>query len=102
LAVPLLGSSSELTQYADGGTVVQIHGRSFAIIGQRKHQTRGKGILLLHDIHPATVTALRGLLKELRQQDFHIPHMWRQLRSINSNGSTQCPREAVGVLLGSL
>ena len=30
---------------------------------------RGKGILLLHDIHPATVAALPGL------QDFHIVYV---------------------------
>ena len=38
-------------------------------------KARGKGILLLHDIHPATVAALPGLLKELRQRDFHIVHV---------------------------
>ena len=38
-------------------------------------EARGKGILLLHDIHPATVAALPGLLKELRQRDFHIVHV---------------------------
>ena len=32
----------------------------------------GKGILLLHDIHPATVLALSELLKELKQQGFHV------------------------------
>jgi hypothetical protein len=38
-------------------------------------KARRKGILLLHDIHPATVAALPGLLKELRQRDFHIVHV---------------------------
>jgi peptidoglycan-N-acetylglucosamine deacetylase len=38
-------------------------------------EVRGRGILLLHDIHPATVAALPGLLKELRQRDFHIVHV---------------------------
>jgi hypothetical protein len=38
-------------------------------------KARGKGILLLHDIHPATVAALLGLLKKLRQRDFHIVHV---------------------------
>jgi peptidoglycan/xylan/chitin deacetylase (PgdA/CDA1 family) len=36
---------------------------------------RGKGILLLHDIHPATVAALPGLLKDLKQRGFHIVHV---------------------------
>jgi len=35
-------------------------------------ETRGKGILLLHDIHPTTVAALPGLLKELKDQGFHV------------------------------
>ncbi len=35
-------------------------------------QARGKGILLLHDIHPVTVAALPGLLKELKEQGFHV------------------------------
>jgi peptidoglycan-N-acetylglucosamine deacetylase len=35
-------------------------------------EARGKGILLLHDIHPATVLALPGLLKELKQRGYHI------------------------------
>jgi peptidoglycan-N-acetylglucosamine deacetylase len=35
-------------------------------------EARGKGILLLHDIHPATVAALPGLLRELKQRGFHI------------------------------
>ncbi len=38
-------------------------------------QARGKGILLLHDIHPKTVAALPGLLKELREQGFHVVHV---------------------------
>jgi peptidoglycan/xylan/chitin deacetylase (PgdA/CDA1 family) len=32
----------------------------------------GKGILLLHDIHPATVAALPGLLQQLKNSGFHI------------------------------
>jgi peptidoglycan-N-acetylglucosamine deacetylase len=35
-------------------------------------ETRGKGILLLHDIHPATVAALAGLLKDLKEHGFGI------------------------------
>jgi peptidoglycan-N-acetylglucosamine deacetylase len=33
---------------------------------------RGKGILLLHDIHRATVEALPGILKELKERGFHV------------------------------
>jgi peptidoglycan/xylan/chitin deacetylase (PgdA/CDA1 family) len=35
-------------------------------------EKRGKGILLLHDIHPRTVAALPGLLQQLKEQGFHI------------------------------
>jgi len=35
-------------------------------------QARGKGILLLHDIHAATVAALPGILRDLKQRGFHI------------------------------
>jgi peptidoglycan-N-acetylglucosamine deacetylase len=35
-------------------------------------EARGKGILLLHDIHRATATALPALLKELKDRGFHI------------------------------
>ena len=38
-------------------------------------EARGKGILLLHDIHPATVAALPGLLKDLKQHGFRIVHV---------------------------
>ena len=43
------------------------------------HQTRharlnekGRGILLMHDIHPATAMALPMLLKELKSQGYHV------------------------------
>ncbi len=35
-------------------------------------EKRGRGILLLHDIHPATVLALPDLLKQLKANGFHI------------------------------
>ena len=35
-------------------------------------EKRGRGILLLHDIHPATVLALADLLKQLKANGFHI------------------------------
>ena len=38
-------------------------------------QKRGRGILLLHDIHPATALALPGLLSALKEQGFHIVHV---------------------------
>jgi peptidoglycan/xylan/chitin deacetylase (PgdA/CDA1 family) len=41
----------------------------------RRLEASGKGILLLHDIHPKTVAALPGLLKELKDKGFHIVHL---------------------------
>jgi len=38
----------------------------------KRLEARGKGMLLLHDIHPATVGALPGILKELKDKGFHI------------------------------
>jgi peptidoglycan-N-acetylglucosamine deacetylase len=41
-------------------------------LAMKRLEARGKGILLLHDIHPATVAALPGLLKDLKEQGFGI------------------------------
>jgi peptidoglycan/xylan/chitin deacetylase (PgdA/CDA1 family) len=38
-------------------------------------EARGKGILLLHDIHAATVAALPDLLKKLKEHGFHVVHV---------------------------
>jgi peptidoglycan/xylan/chitin deacetylase (PgdA/CDA1 family) len=38
-------------------------------------EARGKGILLLHDIHPATVAALPELLAKLKAAGFRIVHV---------------------------
>jgi peptidoglycan/xylan/chitin deacetylase (PgdA/CDA1 family) len=38
-------------------------------------EARGRGILLLHDIHPATVAALPELLGRLKREGFHIVHV---------------------------
>jgi peptidoglycan/xylan/chitin deacetylase (PgdA/CDA1 family) len=50
----------------------RISGKQIIALAMRRLEARGKGILLLHDIHPATVAALPGLLKELKDQGFHI------------------------------
>jgi peptidoglycan/xylan/chitin deacetylase (PgdA/CDA1 family) len=36
---------------------------------------RGRGILLLHDIHPATALALPSLLKELKEHGYKVVHV---------------------------
>ena len=53
----------------------RISAKKIIALAMNRLKARGKGILLLHDIHPATVAALPGLLKELRQRDFHIVHV---------------------------
>src|SRR5262245_43645828 len=35
-------------------------------------EVKGRGILLLHDIHPATAMALQRLLKEIKTRGFHV------------------------------
>jgi len=36
---------------------------------------KGRGILLLHDIHPATALALPSLLNELKEHGYHVVHV---------------------------
>ena len=38
----------------------------------RRLDAKGRGILLLHDIHPATAMALPTLLKELKEGGYHV------------------------------
>lgn len=38
-------------------------------------EAKGRGVLLLHDIQPATVIALPGLLKELKARGYRIVHV---------------------------
>ncbi len=53
----------------------RISPKKIITLALRRLEARGRGILLLHDIHPATVAALPGLLKELKQRGFHIVHV---------------------------
>ena len=55
----------------------RISGPQIIALAMRRLEVRGKGILLLHDIHPATVAALPGLLKELKDNGFHIVQVVR-------------------------
>ena len=48
----------------------------------RRLEERGRGILLLHDIHPATVMALPTLLKELKDRGY----MWYRLSPTVNSG----------------
>jgi peptidoglycan/xylan/chitin deacetylase (PgdA/CDA1 family) len=53
----------------------RISPKKIIALAMNRLEARGKGILLLHDIHPATVAALPGLLKNLKQRGFHIVHV---------------------------
>ncbi len=50
----------------------RIGAKGIIAAAMRRLEARGKGILLLHDIHPKTVAALPGLLKELKDKGFRI------------------------------
>ena len=50
----------------------RISGQQIIALAMQRLEERGKGILLLHDIHPATVAALPGLLKALKDNGFRI------------------------------
>jgi peptidoglycan/xylan/chitin deacetylase (PgdA/CDA1 family) len=41
----------------------------------RRLNARGSGIILMHDIHPATALALPALLKELKAAGYHVVHV---------------------------
>ena len=41
----------------------------------RRLNEKGRGIILMHDIHPATALALPLLLKELKANGYHIVHV---------------------------
>jgi peptidoglycan/xylan/chitin deacetylase (PgdA/CDA1 family) len=53
----------------------RISPKKIIALAMKRLEARGKGILLLHDIHPGTVAATPVLLKELRQRGFHIVHL---------------------------
>jgi peptidoglycan/xylan/chitin deacetylase (PgdA/CDA1 family) len=41
----------------------------------KRLDAKGRGILLLHEIHPATALALPLLLKELKERGYHVVHV---------------------------
>jgi peptidoglycan-N-acetylglucosamine deacetylase len=53
----------------------RISSKRIITLAMSRLEARGKGILLLHDIHPATVAALPGLLRDLKQKGFHVVHV---------------------------
>jgi len=41
----------------------------------RRLEARGRGIILLHDIHAVTVMALPTILRELKERGYHVVHL---------------------------
>ena len=56
-------------------------------------EARGKGILLLHDIHPVTVAALPDLLNKLKAAGFHVVHIVPGTSEHPEVASASPPRE---------
>jgi peptidoglycan/xylan/chitin deacetylase (PgdA/CDA1 family) len=50
----------------------RISPKKIIALAMSRLEARGKGILLLHDIHRATAVALPGILKELKDRGFHV------------------------------
>ena len=53
----------------------RIGAREIVRRAMRRLDAKGRGILLLHDIHPATVLALPILLKELKDRGYRVVHV---------------------------
>jgi len=53
----------------------RISSKRIIALAMSRLEARGKGILLLHDIHRATAAALPDLLKDLKQKGFHVVHV---------------------------
>jgi peptidoglycan/xylan/chitin deacetylase (PgdA/CDA1 family) len=78
-------------------------------------EARGRGMLLLHDIQPATVLALPGLLKELKARGYKIVHVvpastdrpktatlpeqWLVRRTADAGAGWPAPRVTIEMLL---
>ncbi len=69
-----LASKSLVTWSADVVADDWKHIRAPEIVrrAMRRLEEKGRGILLLHDIHPATALALPTLLKELKDHGYHV------------------------------
>src|SRR5689334_2199870 len=82
--IPGLGRTSEIEEYLASKSLVtwstdvvaddwkHISAKEIVKRAMRRLDERGRGILLLHDIHPATALALPTLLKELKERGYHV------------------------------
>jgi peptidoglycan/xylan/chitin deacetylase (PgdA/CDA1 family) len=74
----LLASQSLVTWSADvvaDDWFRRITPRQIVQRAMQRLNVKGRGILLLHDIHPATALALPALLKELKEQGYRVVHV---------------------------
>ena len=82
--IPGLGRTSAIESYLASKSLVtwsadvvaddwkHIGAREIVRRAMRRLEEKGRGILLLHDIHPATALALPTLLKELKEHGYHV------------------------------
>jgi len=82
--IPGLGRTNAIEEYLASKSLVtwsadvvaddwkHIGAKEIVKRAMRRLEEKGRGILLLHDIHPATVLALPDLFKELKQHGYHI------------------------------
>ena len=82
--IPGLGRTSAIEEYLASKSLVtwsadvvaddwkHIGAKEIVKRAMRRLDEKGRGILLLHDIHPATVLALPTLLKELKDRGYHV------------------------------
>src|SRR5215510_537492 len=85
--IPGLGRTNAIESYLASKTLVtwsadvvaddwkRIGAREIVRRAMRRLEEKGRGILLLHDIHPATALAVPVLLKELKQRGYRIVHV---------------------------
>jgi peptidoglycan/xylan/chitin deacetylase (PgdA/CDA1 family) len=86
--IPGLGRTSAIDHYLASKALVtwsadvvaddwfrRITAKTIVQRAMQRLEAKGRGILLLHDIHPATAMALPMLLKELKAHDFHVVHV---------------------------
>ena len=86
--IPGLGRTSAIDNYLTSKALVtwsadvvaddwfrRITAKTIVQRAMQRLEAKGRGILLLHDIHPATAMALPMLLKELKVHGFHVVHV---------------------------
>jgi peptidoglycan/xylan/chitin deacetylase (PgdA/CDA1 family) len=86
--IPGLGRTSAIDHYLASKALVtwsadvvaddwfrRITAKTIVQRAMQRLEAKGRGILLLHDIHPATAMALPILLKELKAHGFHVVHV---------------------------